>query len=283
MSAYSFAWLLVALMLPSGSLAKCNLHSALLTGINRLGSTSGAHFTYADWYAKAGCFDLARHELDLSDATIPSDDVDEETKQTKRRATRDMRIFVDALDKASVGRSNAAKSLLLSLMSDESSHRTYSSMVLMSSLDALSELLRKNGTEAEWQRFGLIVNSVPENAMGYWPIEFGKRLAEAHTGKLDQALASVESELAEGVDVQRYVSLRILLGELLVLDHEFDSARIYCANMDADVSALAADYRLKLRYLAMCESAWSEGPKSSYAKRAARSARRIIHRLRGQL
>lgn len=283
MPRYSLAWLLAMLALPSVCIAQCNLHSALLANVNRFGSSSGAHFTYATWYANAGCFNRARHELDLSDAAIPPENVDEDTKQTERKAGKDMRVYVDALEKASMGQSVAAKSLLFTLMADQSSRRSYSTGVLWWSLDTLSGIMRQNGTEAEWKRFETIMDGAPESIAGYWQVEFAKRLAEAHTGKLNQALAAVDGALAEGVDVQHYLSLQILLGELLVLDKKYDSARIQCASMDKDVSTLTADFRLKIRYLAMCQSAWSEGPKSDNALRAAESAQRSMDYIQGQL
>ena len=212
-------------------------------------------------YVDAGCYQRARQELVVADTALESEGRGEDDRETRRAAHDGMRELTVVLEKLESGNKEDAKRRLFGLL--DSNRATE---VLWRSTNMLGWLLVESGNSTDWERFSktldvLASGQTPDSK--FWQVDYFRRLADARQGRTRQAIDLVAAELSQPLPLQRHLALQVLLGELLLADKRYASARVFCSAKEGQVGEGLFDVQLRLRFLEMCLSAWKQKENSS--------------------
>jgi hypothetical protein len=228
---------------------------------------SGARFFRANAYIGAGCLDNALAELDLSDQALATEKFSQNDFLLRKRSSEALRAYVGALKLLESGQRSDAVEKLFELM--DSSRSTD---VMWRTTMTLGELLTERSTAQDWARFDESLALLSSSEAKFWQVDLFRRLKEVRDGRADAALAALDAELRKELPSQRFLSLQVVVVDVLVADKRYLNARVYCNWMDNEIGEELIDVEQRLRYLRACRTAWNEAPSGSsgVAGRAAR-------------
>ena len=229
---------------------------------------SGIRFTRAGYYLDAGCLRQARAELDLSNAALSREGLDKSDMRTRQRAQDALRSYVDALQLLEDGRRQAAVEKMLGLLDT-----SRSTDVMWKVTTKLGDLLVLQSTPEEWERFSQSLNQLNSSEAKFWQVDLFRRLKDVRDGRGQSAISALGEELSQELPIQRSLSLKVILAEVLVADGRYANARVQCSFVDEDVGEGLLDIELRLRYLRACSIAWNRAPAGADSEVSSRAQR----------
>jgi hypothetical protein len=268
------------MLFASASFAECEGQSERNERFVTMFPGSASHFTVAAELADAGCYALANEELKKSNDELAKESWDDEGIGVRKQSAEAMSEYVSALmaSERSVEESNRR---LLDLLD-----KTYVTDVMLRAIRRLSTTLPSIGSDGDWRRFESHLAELESHAPSSWIPIYARCLRDATHGRMFEAIARLDERMARESDLQTHLTYRVLLVQLLVLDHRYANVRVQCARDDDAIGASLLDPRLRLAFLDSCLSAWKTSADRTLGlqdKEAIQMLSRTIASLRSQI
>lgn len=213
--------------------------------------SSGGHSMLATAYVDAGCYQDALRELELADEVLKGEGGLPDVKGNKQVAQQGLRQLILGLQRLDAGKRTEAIESFFALLDTN-----YATMVRMQTTMMLGEILSREATESQWAKFDSYLRLLDPKGNVFWQVPRFRRVHEANTGRVNDALRNLASDLAAESVPQHHVALRVVLVEVMVIGKKYASARVQCSRTQENIQSELVDLRLRQRFLNACLEAW---------------------------